>query len=99
MRLYCYFVSYWLFVYLQFRHDFLKLIQITFGDTVGVISPDFYLKILPAQLLYVDVVISPHFRNLFFMATTRYGIYYFLTFKMGLFHVVRQGLGVGVEAF
>jgi hypothetical protein len=27
------------------------------------------------------------------MATTRYGIYYFPTFKMGLFHVSRQGLG------
>jgi hypothetical protein len=45
------------------------------------------------------LVISPHFRNLFFMATTRYGIYYFSTFnKMGLFHV-RQGLGGKLSDF
>jgi hypothetical protein len=32
------------------------------------------------------------------MATTRYGIYYFSTFKMGLFHV-RQGLGGKLSDF
>jgi hypothetical protein len=52
------------------------------------------------KVKYVDVVISPpHFRNLFFMATTRYGIiYYFSTFKMGPFHV-RQGLGMKLSDF
>jgi hypothetical protein len=53
---------------------------------------------LTVKVKYVDVVISPHFRNLFFMATTWYGIYYFSTFKIRLFHV-RQGLGGKLSDF
>jgi hypothetical protein len=33
------------------------------------------------------------------MATTQYGIYYLSAFKMGLFHVVRQGLGGKLSDF